>query len=65
MLVEAAGVELFSVLTALELLILRMARGGKKSTIAEPIVRLSYENLFAPGRVNSLPRAEYSTILMA
>jgi len=63
--VEAAGVELFSVLTARKLLILRMARGGKKGTIADSIVRLLYENLFAFRRVSSLPPAEYPTILSA
>ncbi len=45
--VEAAGVELFSVLTARKLLILRMAREGKKGTIADSIVRLLYENLLS------------------
>jgi hypothetical protein len=45
--VEATGVELFSVLTARKLLILRMPRGAKKAPIADSIVRLLYENLFA------------------
>jgi hypothetical protein len=50
------GVELFSVLTARKLLILRMAE-GKKGTIADSIVRLSYENLFAFPLVKSLLQA--------
>ncbi len=37
MLVEAAGVELFSVLTARKLLILRMARGAKKAPLPIPL----------------------------
>jgi len=45
--VEATGVELFSVLTARKLLILRIAQKGKKGTIADSIVRLLYENHFA------------------
>jgi hypothetical protein len=45
------------VLTAPKLLILRMARGGKKGTIADSIVRLLYENLFAFRLVKSLPQA--------
>jgi len=36
-LVEAAGVELFSVLTARKLLILRMARGAKKAPLPIPL----------------------------
>ena len=35
--VEAAGVELFSVLTARKLLILRMARGAKKAPLPNPL----------------------------
>jgi hypothetical protein len=35
--VEAAGVELFSVLTARKLLILRMARGAKKAPLPIPL----------------------------
>jgi hypothetical protein len=35
--VEAAGVELFSVLTARKLLILRMARGAKKAPLPVPL----------------------------
>ena len=35
--VEAAGVELFSVLTARKLLILRMARGAKKAPLPTPL----------------------------
>jgi hypothetical protein len=37
MMVEAAGVELFSVLTARKLLILRMARGAKKAPLPIPL----------------------------
>ena len=36
-LVEAAGVELFSVLTARKLLILRMARGAKKAPLPDSL----------------------------
>jgi len=36
-LAEAAGVELFSVLTARKLLILRMARGAKKAPLPIPL----------------------------
>lgn len=35
--VEAAGVELFSVLTAYNLLILRMARGATKAPLPTPL----------------------------
>ena len=35
--VEAAGVELFRVLTARKLLILRMARGAKKAPLPNPL----------------------------
>jgi hypothetical protein len=35
--VEAAGVELFSVLTARKLLILRRARGAKKAPLPVPL----------------------------
>jgi len=35
--VEAAGVELFKVLTARKLLILRMARGAKKAPLPIPL----------------------------
>lgn len=52
-LVEAAGVELFSALTARKLLILRMARGAIKGTFADSIVRLWYET---PFRVPAAPR---------
>ena len=37
MLVEAAGVELFSVLTARKVLVLRMARGAKKAPLPIPL----------------------------
>jgi len=36
-LIEAAGVELFSVLTTRKLLILRMARGAKKAPLPNPL----------------------------
>jgi len=49
----AAGVELFSVLSARKLLILGMVR-GKKGTIADSIVRLLYENAFGFGLVELL-----------
>jgi hypothetical protein len=46
--VEAACVELFSMLTARKLLILHcIGQKGKKGPIAESTVRLVYENLFA------------------
>jgi hypothetical protein len=46
--VEVAGVELFSGVTIRKLLILHMAR-GKKVTIADSVVRLLYENLLILG----------------
>jgi len=45
--VEAAGVELFSVLTARKLLILGPATRAKKGPITRSIVRLLYENIRA------------------
>jgi hypothetical protein len=44
-LVEAAGVELFSVLTARNFIDPSYCQRGKKGTIAESIVRVLYENL--------------------
>jgi hypothetical protein len=35
---------------------------GKKGTIADSIVRLLYENLFAFRLVKSLPQAQYPTV---
>jgi hypothetical protein len=40
--VETAGAALFSGLTARKLLILRMAGGPRKGTIADSIIRLLY-----------------------
>ena len=46
---EATGVELFSVLTARNLLIPARATRAKEGHIAESIVRLLYENVFVMG----------------
>src|SRR5882672_6482695 len=46
-LVEAAGVELSSMLTARKLLILRTATTAKKAPLPRSIVRSSYENALA------------------
>jgi hypothetical protein len=47
LLVEAAGVELITMLTTRKLLIPGTARRAKKAPIARSIVRLLYENAFA------------------
>jgi hypothetical protein len=46
--VEAAGVELFSVLTARRLLILRMARGTRKPTLPIPLYVACTKTFLAP-----------------
>jgi hypothetical protein len=61
-LVEATGVELFSVLTARKLLILRIARRAKKAPLPVPLYVYCTKNPFASRLVKSLPRAEYPTI---
>jgi hypothetical protein len=60
--VEVAGVELFSVLTARKLLILRMARRAKKGPTAQSIVRLLYEKFVTfLVRHRSFLRTHYAT----
>jgi hypothetical protein len=56
--VEAAGVELFSVMTARNLLIVR----GAKRHHCRFIVRLMYENPFASPPMKGPPQAEYPTV---
>jgi len=46
LLVEATGVELFSVLITGKLLIPGIARTAKKAPLPNPFVRLLYENTF-------------------
>ena len=55
---EATGVELFTVLTARKLLILRMARGAKKATL--PIPLYVYCTKILPGFHSAKPHQQRS-----
>ena len=59
LLVEAARVELITMLITRKLLILGTATTGKKGRIAQSIVRLLYENAFARSRTGTTQWPQY------
>ena len=61
---EAAGVELFSVLTARKLLILRMARGAKKAPLPIPLYVYCTKNPFEFLPATHSSQAEYPTFVL-
>ena len=61
--VEAAGVERFSVLTACKLLILRVARGAQNAPLPIPLYVYCAKILFQLRLVKRIPKAEYPTVL--
>ena len=61
--VEAAGVELFRVLTVRKLLILRMTKGAKKAPLPIPLYGYCTKIPSASQVRKSQSRAEYPTVV--